>query len=110
MLQNAHHAQKRELEIIGICPICDRGMISGVSSDEHHWIPQSKGGKKGPKSLVHRVCHSKIHSIRTEKELAKKYDNAEIIKSSDEMKDFLKWIRRKEPGFHVSTKMHNRKR
>lgn len=85
-------------------------MISGVSSDEHHWIPQSKGGKKGPKSLIHRVCHSKIHSVWSEKELARVYNNPDIIKAAPEMQEFLEWVKKKHVGFHVSTKMHNRRR
>lgn len=99
-----------QLEIIGTCPICDRGMVSGISADEHHWIPQSKGGKKGPKSMVHRLCHSKIHSVWSEKELAKVFNTAEIIKVAPEMQEFLTWIKKKHPDFYMSTKMHNRRR
>lgn len=97
-------------EIIGTCPICDRGMVAGISSDEHHWIPKAKGGRKGKKSLVHRICHSKIHSLWSERELAKTYNNPEIIKAAPEMQEFLNWTKGKRPDFYVPTKMHNRRR
>lgn len=102
--------RQTEEEIVGTCSICDRGMVSGISADEHHWIPQSKGGKKGPKSLIHRMCHSKIHSIWSERELAKKYNNPEIIRAAPEMQEFLAWIAGKRPDFYLKTKMHNRRR
>lgn len=100
----------QKTEEIGICPICTRGMVKGISSDDHHWIPQSKGGKKGPKSTIHRICHDKIHSIWSEKELAKVYNNADIIRNAPEMKEFLAWIANKVEDFYMPTKMHNRRR
>jgi hypothetical protein len=102
--------RQNTIESLGICSICDRDMVAGPSADEHHWIPQSKGGKKGPKSLIHRMCHSKIHSLWSEKELAKTYNNAEIIKKAPEMQEFLVFIRTKRPDFYLRTKMHNRRR
>lgn len=101
---------KDEAEIIGVCAICDRDMVSGISSDEHHWIPRAKGGLKGPKSIIHRVCHSKIHSVWSEKELARTYNEPETIKNAPEMQDFLQWVKKRDAGFYMSTKMHNRRR
>ncbi len=102
--------KNKENEIIGICSICDRGMVAGMSSDEHHWIPQAKGGKKGPKDMIHRMCHGKIHSIWSEKELAKTYNNPEVIKTAPEMQEFLAFMKNKAPDFYMSTKMHGRRK
>lgn len=99
-----------QLDIIGVCSICDRGMVAGISADEHHWIPQAKGGKKGPKSLIHRMCHSKIHSLWSETELARKFNTPEIIRAAPEMQEFLTFIKSKRPDFYMPTKMHNRRR
>ena len=41
------------------CPLCGRVLEPGASVDEHHLVPKSKGGKV--KSLIHRICHRKIH-------------------------------------------------
>lgn len=95
---------------VGVCSICDRDMVSGSSANEHHWIPQAKGGKKGPKSLIHRICHDKIHSVWTEKELARVFNTPEIIKVAPEMVEFLSFVKNKRPDFYTHTKMNNRKR
>ena len=60
---------------IGICPICNRMMIEGPSVDKHHFVPKSEGGVDTV--FIHRVCHSKIHSLFTEKELAEEYNTPE---------------------------------
>ena len=95
---------------VGICDICDRPLVEGQSSDRHHWIPQLKGGKNGPVSLIHRMCHSKLHSIWSEAELARTYNNPEIVKNAPEMQEFLAWIRKKAPDFYTTTKLHNSRR
>lgn len=95
---------------IGVCCICDRDMVAGISADDHHWIPQSKGGKKGPKTTIHRICHDKLHSVWSEKELAKTYNNPTVIKVAPEMQEFLAFVKNKRPDFYMSTKMNNRRR
>lgn len=109
-MTNINTNRQIEEEVIGECPICDRGMVAGISADEHHWIPQSKGGKHGVKTLIHRMCHSKIHSVWSEKELARVYNNPEIIKVAPEMQEFLNFMKKKPLNFHMPTKRHNRRR
>lgn len=103
-------SKKTQVASIGICEICDRDMVAGISADDHHWIPQSKGGKKGPKTTIHRICHDKIHSVWSEKELAKTYNSAAVIKVAPEMQEFLNWVKSKRPDFYMPTKMNNRRR
>ena len=107
-VMNRHH-QKNDEEI-GTCSICDRPMVAGISSDKHHWIPQSKGGKKGEVAVIHRICHDKIHSVWSEKELARVYNNAEVIKNAPEMAEFLSFVKKKDASFYMVTKRHNRRR
>ena len=97
-------------ETIGQCEICGRDMVAGPSVNNHHWIPRLKGGKDGPQSVIHRICHDKLHSIWSEVELARKFNNAAIIREADEMADFLKFLRNKSPDFYTHTKLNNRRR
>ena len=90
------------------CPICDRIMIEGDSIDRHHFYPRCKGGKKT--EFLHKICHRKIHSLFTENELAKIYNNAENIKTHPEIIKFIKWISRKPPEFYDKNITHKRKR
>jgi hypothetical protein len=97
-----------QIEVIGQCPICDRDMWKGPSIDKHHMTPKCKGGKKT--EFVHRICHTKIHSIWTESELEKEFNNAEAIRENEEMKKFIKWVQKKEPDFYDRNEQHKRKR
>ena len=94
--------------IVGYCPICDREMWKGPSIDKHHFLPKCKGGRDT--EYLHKVCHRKIHSLWTENELAKEYNNVSIIISHPEIIKFIKWISNKEPDFYDRNDRHNRKR
>lgn len=84
------------------CPLCGRIMIEGVSTDKHHLIPKSKKGKDT--HLVHLVCHRKIHSLFTEKELATKYNTFEKLKEHEEIIKFIEWVKNKDPEFVIGHK------
>lgn len=90
------------------CPICDRPMIKGNSIDKHHFYPKCKGGRKT--EFLHRICHRKIHSLFTENELAKTYNNAEDIREHPEIIKFIKWVNNKQPEFYDKNITHKRKR
>lgn len=94
--------------IIGICPICNRGMIADDPYvDEHHLIPKSQNGKHGPKVLIHRICHDKIHSLWTEPELAGEYNTVDAIVENHEIKKFRKWVSKKPMNYYAKTKKAN---
>jgi|ERR1035437_7498163 hypothetical protein len=94
--------------IIGICPICDREMWQDKFVDRHHFLPKCKGGRET--EWVHKVCHRKIHSLFTENELAKEYNNPLVVKTHPEIIKFILWIQKKEPDFYDRNTTHNRKR
>ena len=83
-------------------------MWKGSSVNKHHFLPKCKGGKDS--EFVHRVCHTKIHSLFTESELAKEYNDPEKVVSHPEMQKFILWIKKKEPDFYDRTVKHNRKK
>jgi len=82
----------------GPCPICGRELIAGPSVNEHHLIPRSRKGKET--ITLHRICHSKIHSLFSEKELAMEYNTADKLRAHPEMQKFIKWVRKKDPEFY----------
>ena len=97
-----------EVIIIGNCPICDREMWKDHFVDKHHFYPKCKGGRET--EYVHQVCHRKIHSVFTENELAKQYNNAESVKEHPEIIKFVKWVSKKDPDFYDRSISHKRKR
>lgn len=86
------------------CALCGRALVPGPSINEHHLIPRLRGGKKGPTVWLHVICHSKIHSIFTETELARHYNTVEKLLQHDEIQKFVSWISKKDPEFRDSNK------
>jgi hypothetical protein len=87
-----------QVEAASVCPLCGRMMIPGRSSDEHHLLPKSRGGRE--KFLVHRVCHRKIHATLSEKELARAYASWEALRAHPEIHRFIQWLANKPPEFN----------
>ncbi len=84
------------------CPVCGRPIIEGPGADRHHWLPKSRGGCAS--ELIHVVCHRKLHSLFTPKELASDYGTPEAVRSHPEIRKFVAWVRRKPPEFVDSHK------
>jgi hypothetical protein len=93
---------------LGPCPICGRPMRAGPSVDRHHFVPKSEGGREA--RWVHRICHRKLHSLFTERELARAYATPDAIRAHPEMARFVHWLRGKHPEFWVRTATARAKR
>ena len=89
------------------CPLCGR-VLGSVNVDRHHLVPKTfKGTDQFP---IHKVCHRKIHSVFTEKELYKSFSTWEALKAHPEIETFIAWVAKKEPGFYSRTFTTNTKR
>jgi hypothetical protein len=73
-------------------------MIDGASVNKHHFVPRSRRGKTS--EYLHRICHSKIHSLFTERELEQDYATAEALLEHPEIQKFVKWVQRKDPEYY----------
>ena len=82
------------------CALCGRELA--MPYDEHHVIPKSRGGTE--KVELHRICHSKIHSVFTNQELKRDYKSIEELRNHPEIEKFIRWIKNKPPGFYKKTK------
>lgn len=80
------------------CPLCGRMLIPGPTVDEHHLVPKSKGGTA--KTLIHKICHQKIHSLLSETTLAREYFTWEALKAHPELEKFIEWVQ-KRPADYV---------
>lgn len=90
-----------------ICGLCRRPL--GRRREKHHWVPRSYGGLET--APLHPICHSKIHSVLTERELAQSYYSAEALRGHPEIESFLRWLASKPPDFHKPTRSaRNRRR
>jgi len=90
------------------CPICERE-LGTKNISKHHLIPRSKGGKNTATITIHNICHQKIHSVFSEKELKDNFNTVAQIKRSEEIIKFIKWVAKKDPSFYQSNKRMNGK-
>ena len=90
------------------CPLCGRPLLDDASTDLHHPVPRSRGGREV--AAMHRVCHQKIHSVFTEIELATTYHDWNALRAHPAMADFIRWIARKPPGFYDRSRTTNARR
>jgi hypothetical protein len=90
-----------------ICPLCGR-ILGATNVDRHHLIPKKFKGTE--QFLVHKICHRKIHSAFTEKELHRSFHTWEALRTNEEIRNFIAWVAKKEPGFYSRTLSTNAKR
>ena len=86
------------------CPLCGRELDS--TADLHHLVPKSKKGKETIR--LHKICHSKIHSLYDEKVLAKHYNTIEKLLESEDIQRFIKWIKKKPIDYNDKSIMSNK--
>ena len=89
-------------EDLGPCPLCGRPMVGGKSVDRHHWVPKSRGGKD--QDYVHRICHRKLHSLWTEKQLRDELNTPEKIREHPDMQSFLAWVQKRPIDYYDRTR------
>ncbi|MFK8104578.1 MAG: HNH endonuclease [Saprospiraceae bacterium] len=90
------------------CVICERA-LGDKNISKHHLIPKSKGGSKFETILIHNICHQKIHSIFSEKELKDTYHTVEALKQTEEIQKFVQWVAKKDSSFYQRNRRRKRK-
>ena len=83
-------------------------MIAGRSVDGHHFVPKSEGGRVA--TLLHRICHRKIHSLFTEKELARLYSTPAALLAHPDIRTFVTWVAKKHPEYFDKTRTSKSKK
>lgn len=86
-----------------ICPICKRH-IPPEYQEKHHLKPKSRGGKHKDTLFVCCSCGDTLHQLFTNKELDKEYNTLEKILANEQIRKWIKWIRRKPDDFSVCMK------
>lgn len=96
----ASKASLQNMEEASTCPLCARPIPEDQES-RHHLVPKSFKGRETV--ILHRICHRKIHSLFTERELAKTYHTIEALKKHTDILAFLEWLEGKPPRFYKPT-------
>jgi 5-methylcytosine-specific restriction endonuclease McrA len=89
-----------------LCPLCGRP-LGAENIDSHHLVPKSlKGREQFP---IHKICHRKIHSIFSERELLRAYHTWDALKEHEDIRSFIGWVANKPAGFYTRTFTANKK-
>jgi 5-methylcytosine-specific restriction endonuclease McrA len=89
------------------CPLCGRP-LGTVNIDRHHLIPRTFKGKE--QFPIHKICHRKIHSALTERELLRAYHTWDALRGREDIRTFIDWVAKKPPGFYARTYTANKKK
>jgi len=73
------------------CQLCER-QVRQVS--RHHLVPREEGGRYGPTVALCQPCHSTIHLLVPNRDLARKYPTLEALRGAEELQKYLHWVRR----------------
>lgn len=90
-----------------LCPLCGR-VLGTVNIDRHHLVPKKfKGTEQFP---IHKICHRKIHSVFTERELLNSFTSWDALRSHPDIRAFIGWVAKKDPGYYARTATSNAKK
>lgn len=93
-----------------LCPLCRRPIPKGARASRHHLVPKLKGGARLPTVRLHQICHSTIHALFTEAELARRLHDVDALRADPALAGFLAWIAGKPADFHAPTSMTSGRR
>jgi hypothetical protein len=82
--------------------------VPGPSVDEHHLVPRAHGGRETV--TLHRVCHTKIHSLFSEQELRDSYFTIDRLRAHPEIAKFVRFVRKKDPEYRGRNATSRRRR
>lgn len=95
------------------CELCGR---SEVALTRHHLIPRSRHNKARTRkqfsrealvseiALLCRPCHSQIHRLFDNHELATYYHTIERLKAHSEVEKFVNWIKKRPAGLKIKVR------
>jgi len=73
------------------CELCGRAV---QHTSRHHLVPREEGGRYGPTVALCQPCHSTVHLLLTNRELAHRYHTVESLRTAPELQKYLHWVRR----------------
>ena len=93
---------------VGLCPLCDRPMLTGPSLDAHHPLPRSRGGHETV--IMHKICHRAIHAMLSERELAEEYSAFGKLRAHPMLAQFIAWVKKRPPEYYDRTRWSRSRR
>jgi len=104
------NSEQREAAVEGSCQLCGR---TNLSLTRHHLIPRSRHNKalmqrsfsrtemSGDIAMLCRPCHSQIHNIFANHELANYYHTVARLRAHSEVEKFVNWVKKRPTGLKI---------
>ena len=73
-----------------ICELCLRE-VDWLT--RHHLVPREEGGNHGPTAMLCQPCHSTIHLLLTNQELAVMYNTIPALRQAEPLQKYFNWIK-----------------
>ena len=89
------------------CELCRR-CVDHVTL--HHLLPRSQGKRRKmkaaelPTAWLCPACHCQLHTLFTNKELARNYASIEQLRAEPRVARFVEWISRQDPNKRVKVR------
>jgi hypothetical protein len=84
---------------LNLCPLCKRELDE--TADLHHLIPKTFKGKETV--LIHKVCHRKLHTVFSERDMMHYYHTIDRLLENEDVVNFVKWLQNKPIDFYVGS-------
>jgi len=94
--------EKQEL----VCELCGREV---QELSRHHLVPREEGGRYGPTAELCQPCHSTLHLVFDNRELAILYNSVEALQKAEPLQKYLSWVRTKRLS-RISNRRGRRKK
>jgi len=90
-LQTPQNGMKKQDKTTGqYCALCRR-QVEVLS--RHHLIPREEGGRYGPTAELCQPCHSSVHLLLSNKELALRYNTIPAFQAAEPLQKYLRWVK-----------------
>lgn len=104
------NSEQKEETVEESCQLCGR---TNLPLTRHHLIPRSRHNKartqrrfsrtemSGDIAMLCRPCHSQIHKIFTNHELANYYHTIARLQEHSEVEKFVNWVKKRPTGLKI---------
>lgn len=90
----------------GTCELCERDEIELTV---HHLTPREEGGSHMPTAMLCKACHKQIHALYSNRVLAIRLHTIMLLQDDEELKKYLKWVKKQPASTAVRTRKSKHK-
>lgn len=91
---------------MGTCELCER---EGIELTTHHLTPREEGGSHMPTAMLCKACHKQIHALYSNRVLGIRLYTIKLLQDDEELKKYLKWVKKQSASTAVRTRKSKHK-